>query len=92
MDSNDAQFKMWNDFDLSLVLLHQSFWVNELFPILIVFNRFNPSILNVCTEPKHSLPISIDSREIKLDRFINGEFPNALLPILMDCRLGRSNH
>ena len=60
MDSNDSQFNMWNDFDL---IFPKSFFfcVNELFPILIVFNRFNPSIWNVFTDPKLLLPISIDS-------------------------------
>ena len=58
IDSNDSQFNMWNDFELSLPKLF-FFWVNELFPILIVVNRFNPSILNVCTDPKESSPISI---------------------------------
>ena len=59
MDSNDLQFNIWNDFDLFPLPL-SCFWVNEFFPILIVFNRFNPSILNVFTDPKQSSPISID--------------------------------
>ena len=65
IDSNDSQFNMWNDFDWLLgFFLSQIFsftWVNELLPILIVFNRFNPSIWNVCTDPKQLSPISIDS-------------------------------
>ena len=75
MDSNDSQFNMWNDFDWlyalptwfsqSLSISFEFFiWVNELFPILIVFNRFNPSIWNVWTDPKQSSPISIDSTTV----------------------------
>ena len=60
MDSNDSQFNMWNDFDLSFP--NQLFlWVNDLLPILRLFNRFNPSILNACTDLKLLSPISIDS-------------------------------
>ena len=73
MDSNDSQFNMWNDFDVLLALFESHLsvlfnWVNELFPILIVFNRFNPSILNVFTDPKQSSPISIDSTRVNREK------------------------
>ena len=88
MDSNDSQFNMWNDFDESFPFL----CVNELFPILIVFNRFNPSILNVCTDPKQSLSISINSNDVKLDKSKAADSWNTPSPNVMDCRLGKSNH
>ena len=90
MDSSDSQFNMWNDFDWSFP--QPFFWVNELIPILIVFNRFNPSILNVFTEPKQLFPISIDSNELRLCTQYSVLFPNTKLPNVMDCRFGRSNH
>ena len=67
MDFNDSQFNMWNDFD---ALFPQLFFccVNELFPILMVFNRFNPTILNVFTDPKQSSPISIDSTRLNREK------------------------
>ena len=77
MDSNDSQFNIWNDFDLFIPLWaspqsssHRIFftWVNEFLPILIVFNRFNPSILNVCTDPKQLSPISIDSKRVNREK------------------------
>ena len=60
MDSNDSQSNMRNDFHSTLPY-HFCLSVNELFPILIVFNRFNPVIRNVSTNLQHWLPISIDS-------------------------------
>ena len=42
--------------------------VNELLPILRVFKRFNPSILNVFTEQKHPSPISIDRNHLYIFR------------------------
>ena len=48
---NDSQFNMWNEFEESFPQLFLC-CVIELFPILIVFNRFIPSILNVCTDLK----------------------------------------
>ena len=76
MNFNDSQFNMWNDFDESFPQLF-FFWVNELFPILIVFNRFNPSIWNVCTDLKHPLPICSISNELRLYRQYSSLFPNA---------------
>ena len=61
INSNDSQFNMWKDLIISVLPPSFFFWVNELFPILIDFNRFNPSILNDCTDPKQLFPISIDS-------------------------------
>ena len=90
------QFNMWNDFDWLLVFVysHLPFFTceNELSPILIVFNRFNPSILNVCTDPKQLLPIFISSSELRLYRQYSLLFPNVSLPNVMECRFGRSNH
>ena len=78
MDSSDSQFNKWNDFDLSQDLIVSSNeldpqttifnFVNEFFPIFKVFNRFNPSILNVCTDSKQLFPISIDSTKEKRDK------------------------
>ena len=73
MDSNDSQFNMWNDFDLLSPLL----CVNELYPILIVFNRFNPSIWNVFTDLKLPSPISIDSIRVNREKS-NIVYPRSL--------------
>ena len=67
MDSSDLQFNMWNDFDTSYPILFFLF-VNELIPILIVFNRFNPWILNVSTDSKQLFPISIDSTWVNREK------------------------
>ena len=91
IDFNDSQFNTWNDFDLSFP--NQSiFFVNELFPILIVFNRFNPSIWNVCTKPKQLLPTSTASNDFRWDRENILLLPNARSPNVMDRRFGRSIH
>ena len=58
INSNDSQFNMWKDFD---VLFPHFACKYVCFPIMIDFNRFNPSILNDCTDPKQLFPISIDS-------------------------------
>ena len=78
MDSNDLQFNMWNDFDCLFVRFHASLrllsqslsftWVNEFLPILIVFNRSNPSIWNVWTDSKQSSPISIDRTRVNREK------------------------
>ena len=49
-------------------------------PILIVCNRFNPSILNVFTVPKQSLPISIDFKFKNRFKFNSIKF-NSLLQL-----------
>ena len=68
MDSNDSQFNMWNDFDLKPMRLLLFFIVNELLPILKVFNRFNPLMLNAFTNWTHSFPISIDSTLVNREK------------------------
>ena len=87
---SDLQFNMWNDFDSfrqfdnePLPSLLKSFhftWVNELWPIFNLCNRFNPSIWNVCTDSKQSLPISIDSKFINRFKF-NSIIFNSLLKL-----------
>ena len=78
MDSNDSQFNMWNDFDLSFALMYalsQFLFqvtcftlVNEFFPIFKDFNRFNPSTLKVFTDTKQSSPISIDFANVNREK------------------------
>ena len=83
MDSNDAQFNMWNDFDLSS-LFQSSLLVNDSPPICKVCNRSNPSILKVFTFTKQSSPISIDCNDVKLDKVNSDTIPKQSLPISID--------
>ena len=87
---SDSQFNMWNDFDSfrhfdiepSKSLSKSLFlnWVNEFLPIFNLCNRFNPSIWNLCIDPKQSFPISIDFKFTNRFKFNSFKF-NSLLKL-----------
>ena len=58
---------MWNNFASFVASLFLA-RVNEQLPIFKLFNRFNPSILNIFTDWKQLSPISIDSTKVKMER------------------------
>ena len=87
---SDSQFNMWNDFDSfrhfdiePFQSLSKSFdltLVNELSPIFNLCNRFNPSIWNLCIDPKQLFPISIDFKFTNRFKF-NSIIFNSLLKL-----------
>ena len=86
----EAQFVMWKDrFSLSPLSFLLS--VKEFCPILNDFNAFSPSNLNSSTEPKHSFPISNDSKDAKLERLSEVAFENDPSPTERDASFARPN-
>ena len=65
INSNDAQFNMWNDFDLSSPELLFCL-VNERIPIFKLFSFDKSLMLNIFTNAKLLLPISNDSSSVNL--------------------------
>ena len=65
--------------------------MNEFCPIFKVFKAFNLSNLNMSTEPKHSFPISNDSKDSKFERLNDVEFEKDPSPTEMVMSLASSN-
>ena len=102
MDFKDLQFTMWNDryifltsftsWIVSFSYSDESVNVNEFSPIFTCSRLFKPLISKDTTSRKQLFPISNFFNESKFFIQNTWEFLNAQLPIVIDCKLGKSNH
>ena len=96
IDSNDSQFNTWKEFGKLIKYFHSQLpsfsEVNEFSPIFTCSRLFIPLISKVTTSRKQLFPISNFFNESKFFIQNTWEFLNAQLPIVIDCKLGKSNH